>query len=109
MLSDLILLSEELHHPVVLMGDFNDRPWSVVHPALRRHFRDTFRATGKRRGATFQLGPFGLKLDHIYVSDEVGVVDCSVRRDGLASVASDHRPLVAEIELAPRAGETALR
>src|SRR5262245_49196199 len=37
LLSDTILLSEDLHHPVILMGDFNDRPISVVHRNLRSH------------------------------------------------------------------------
>lgn len=50
MVSDAILLSEDLHHPVVVMGDFNDRPISVVHRTLRKHFRDAFAAAGKRWG-----------------------------------------------------------
>ena len=100
MLSDAILLSEELKDPVVLMGDFNDRPVSVVHPQLREHFVDAFRATGKRLGATtFRYGPLNLRLDHIYVSPQIRVVDCAVCRTGKAKVASDHRPLIAEIEL----------
>lgn len=100
MLSDAILLSEELHHPVVVMGDFNDRPLSVVHSGLREHMIDAFRATGKGRGATFGFGPLRLRLDHIYVSHGIRVLDCSVRRKGAARIASDHRPLVAEVEVA---------
>ena len=50
MMSDLILLSKDLHHPVVLMGDFNDRPIPVVHRTLRRHLTDVFTACGKRGG-----------------------------------------------------------
>jgi len=99
MLSDAILLSEDLHHPVVLMGDFNDRPVSVVHSELRQHFVDAFGATGKRRCTTFVYGPLRLRLDHIYVSHQVRVVDCGVSATGDARIASDHRPLVAEIEL----------
>jgi endonuclease/exonuclease/phosphatase family metal-dependent hydrolase len=52
MVSDAILLSEELHHPIVLMGDFNDRPISVVHRILRQHFTDAFTAAGKHWGPT---------------------------------------------------------
>lgn len=101
MLSDAILLSEELHHPVVLMGDFNDRPVRVVHSQLREHFVDVFRRTGTRHGPTFRIGPLSLRLDHIYVSPDIRVIDCGVRREGDARVASDHRPLVAEIEVGP--------
>lgn len=99
MVSDAILLSKELQHPVVVMGDFNDRPISVVDRHLRRHFTDAFRAAGKRWGPTFKAGPVPLRLDHIYLSDRIRVLDCWVRNDELTRVASDHRPVVASVEV----------
>jgi endonuclease/exonuclease/phosphatase family metal-dependent hydrolase len=99
MLSDAILLSEQLHHPVVLMGDFNDSPLSVVHSGLRRHFRDAFRAAGRRWGPTFRAGVIPIRLDYIYVSPGIRVLDCVVRKDPLARVASDHLPVLATIEV----------
>jgi endonuclease/exonuclease/phosphatase family metal-dependent hydrolase len=99
MLSEAILLSEDLHHPVVLMGDFNDRPIPVVHRSLRRHFSDAYHAVGKYWGPTFKLGPVPIRLDHIYVSHQIRVLECWVRTDELARVASDHRPLVAIAEV----------
>src|SRR5688572_22516303 len=99
MVSDAILLSEDLHHPVVVMGDFNDRPISVVHRTLRKHFTDAFAATGKWWGPTFKIGPIPMRLDHIYVSASVRVLDCRVRNDALARVASDHRPVIASVEV----------
>lgn len=102
MVSDLILLSKDLRHPVVLMGDFNDRPIPVVHRTLRRHLTDIFTACGKRGGATFKAGPLRLRLDHIYVSAGIRVLDCRVRNDALTRVASDHRPVVASVEVAWR-------
>ena len=99
MLSDAILLAENLHHAVVLMGDFNDSPWSVVHSSLRRHFRDAFRAAGKRWGPTFRAGPLPARLDRIYVSPGIRVMDCFVRKDPLARVASDHLPVLATVEI----------
>lgn len=99
MLSDAILLSEELHHPVVIMGDFNDRPVSVVHHELRRHFADAFRSVAGKPGSTFRFGPLRLRLDHIYVGGEIRVRDAWVRRTGPAAVASDHQPLVADVDV----------
>lgn len=99
MLSEAMLLSEDLHHPVVLMGDFNDRPVPVVHDELRAHFQDAFVATGKRHGPTFWWGPVHLRLDHIYTSPGIRVLDSYVRNDALTRVASDHRPLIAVVEL----------
>jgi endonuclease/exonuclease/phosphatase family metal-dependent hydrolase len=99
MLSDAILLSKEVHHPVILMGDFNDRPIPVVNRKLRQHFTDAFTAAGKRWGPTFNFGPLPFRLDHIYVSRGIGVVDCRVRNDALTRVASDHRPVTATVDV----------
>jgi endonuclease/exonuclease/phosphatase family metal-dependent hydrolase len=99
MVSDAVLLGEELRHPVVVMGDFNDWPISVVHRNLQKHFRDAFAAAGKRWGPTFRFGPVPMRLDHIYVSRSVRVLDCRVRNDALARVASDHRPVIASVEV----------
>lgn len=99
MLSEAILLSEDLHHPVVLMGDFNDRPISVVHRNLRRHFTDAYNAVGKHWGPTFKVGPIPIRLDHIYVSRDIRVRECWVRTDNLTKVASDHRPVLAIAEV----------
>jgi endonuclease/exonuclease/phosphatase family metal-dependent hydrolase len=99
MLSDAILLSEDLHHPVLLMGDFNDSPISVVHRSLRKHFADAFSVVGKRWGPTFNIGPIPIRLDHIYCSRNIRVLDCRVRNDALTRVASDHRPVIASLEV----------
>ncbi|MCL5269556.1 MAG: endonuclease/exonuclease/phosphatase family protein [bacterium] len=99
MLSEAILLNEDLHHPVVLMGDFNDRPVPVVHRILRHHFNDVFKLAGKRCGPTFKWGPLRWRLDHIYASGDVHVVDAWVLNDRLTRVASDHRPILAEVEV----------
>jgi endonuclease/exonuclease/phosphatase family metal-dependent hydrolase len=99
MLSDAILLAEDLRHPVVLMGDFNDSPFSVVHSSLRRHFQDAFRAAGGRWGPTFRAGGIPLRLDYIYVSSAIRVLNCYVRKGPLALIASDHQPVIANVEI----------
>jgi endonuclease/exonuclease/phosphatase family metal-dependent hydrolase len=99
MVSDAILLSADLQHPVVVMGDFNDRPVPVVHRALRKHFTDAFTAAGRRWGPTFRVGPLPFRLDHIYVSRGIRVLDCRVGNDPLARVASDHRPVIASVDV----------
>src|SRR5436190_8213275 len=92
MLSDVVLLAEDLRQPTIVMGDFNDRPLSVVHKHLRTHFEDAFRLIGKRCGPTFSYGLLKLKLDHIYVSPGIRVLNSWVRKDPPARIASDHLP-----------------
>lgn len=100
LLSNAILLDEKLEDPIVIMGDFNDNPISVVHSRFRKHFNDAFKLTnGRKRGAaTFYWGPLKLKLDHIYVSERLKPVESYVVDTPLSRVASDHIPLVAVLE-----------
>jgi endonuclease/exonuclease/phosphatase family metal-dependent hydrolase len=99
LLSDAILLAKDLHHPVILMGDFNDSPLSVVHSRLRTHFQDAFSEAGGRWGPTFRVGFMPLRLDYIYVSSGIRVLNCFVRKDPQARVASDHLPVLATVEI----------
>lgn len=99
MLSEAILLSRDIEDPVLLMGDFNDRPVKVVHNHLMLYFKDAYKSTGKRFGPTFRLGPIPLRLDYIYTSPEIHIIDSWVRNDPLTRVASDHRPLLALIDV----------
>ncbi len=99
MLSESILLDQAATDPKVVLGDFNDRVFSVVHGQLRNHFVDAFQYKKARHGATFRWGPLKMRLDHIYVSDNLQPVDSYVSRFPLVKMASDHRPLVAVIQV----------
>jgi endonuclease/exonuclease/phosphatase family metal-dependent hydrolase len=100
LLSRSILLDRGLDHPVAILGDFNDRPISVVHSQLKDHFSDAFNLSGdKTNGATFCWGPLNLKLDHIYVSKQLLPVETYVVDTPLSRIASDHKPLVSKVEL----------
>ena len=83
--------------PTILMGDLNATPWSP-------YYQDLERATGLqnvRRGfgviATWPalLGPLGIPIDHVLVSDGVGVVDVRAGAD----IGSDHLPLVVDLSV----------
>lgn len=100
MLSEAILLDKRLEDPVVVMGDFNDKPISVVHSRFRGHFKDAFKLTGNRKErATFHWGPLRLQLDHIYVTEQLRPVEAHVVDTRLTRVASDHLPLVTTVEV----------
>lgn len=99
LLSESILLDRRLKHPVAILGDFNDRPISVVHSGLRDHFSDAFKLSGGKDDATFYWGPLKLKLDHIYLSDQLRPVETYVVNTPLSRIASDHIPLISKVEL----------
>jgi endonuclease/exonuclease/phosphatase family metal-dependent hydrolase len=90
--------------PTVLCGDFNARPRSLVYRMLTDRLRDAQLVVPHERTplSTFPSLLPVLRIDHVLVSPEVEVRGCSVVRGRLARLASDHLPLIADIELPGR-------
>lgn len=85
--------------PLVVCGDFNATPISPFYAKLTRDLRDAQARRSWRTSATWpSRWPF-LRIDHLFVSPDLRVVSSRVVRDTLARTASDHLPIVAEIEL----------
>ena len=98
MIGDLARQTEA--KPTLVMGDFND--WFPLSPIVRRIGAAIGRTLWQvpRRPTFPSLFPV-LALDRILVSRHGQVVRTRVPGDTLARVASDHRPLIAEIEFTP--------
>ena len=87
------------HRPMLLMGDFNAVPRSRAYRRLVRHLDDA--NAGRSHAATFPSRfPF-LRLDHIFMSGHMIVHSIAPVRTAQTAVASDHLPLVADIEILP--------
>ena len=82
--------------PVIVMGDFNLTPWSPL-------FVDFESSSGLKLAGgdnqivptwyTQQMFPFGLVLDHVFISDDLRCVGREIGRD----IGSDHRAVVVAI------------
>ena len=93
--------SEDCRAPVVLCGDLNARPSSAVCRRLAGRLRDAQSAApGHRARGTFPSRFAILRIDHLFVSPDVGVSAVEVPDWRLARVASDHLPLLAELRMA---------
>ncbi len=92
--------------PVILCGDLNDRPESRVVSRLTDEGTDAWRATGRGDGFTFPASAPRQRIDYVFVlgnsrSDSAAPavrLQPSLARV-LQSDASDHLPLLVEIEL----------
>ncbi len=103
LLSADILRDAALAHPLVLVGDFNSMSnRSAVPRWLRRQLVDCALAS-RNEAPTFPAWFPLLRLDHCYVDAAFRVVSVDVVRTRAARGASDHLPLVAELELLPGA------
>jgi endonuclease/exonuclease/phosphatase family metal-dependent hydrolase len=87
--------------PVILCGDFNARPGTRTYQEFARLLRDVEPAARKfNRSTYFSPFPFS-RVDHIFHGPAVTSREVHIVKTRLARLASDHLPLVAELEIRP--------
>ncbi|OBY05927.1 endonuclease [Rhizobium leguminosarum bv. trifolii] len=86
--------------PTILCGDFNAIPSSATYRLATRSLKDAQLAGDAAPRATFPSRYPLMRLDHIFVSDDLIVKQAAVLQNRLTRVASDHLPLFAEIGFA---------
>lgn len=79
--------------PVVLTGDFNAAPWSRLFQGFERQ-SNLSRTARTLPTWPLWLGPAGIPIDHVLGSEGV-----SGAGRAMGSVGSDHRPVIARIDL----------
>jgi endonuclease/exonuclease/phosphatase family metal-dependent hydrolase len=93
--------------PVIVCGDFNARPRSVVWQRLSAQLNDVqLGLSGHAVRATFPTPRALLRIDHLFVSRHFSVRRVEVPRTTTAMVASDHFPLCAELSLEEETDES---
>ena len=98
------MASEAFTAPAVLLGDFNASPLSKTYRMLTAVIRDAQAGLGRSPTATFPSGfPF-MRIDHVFVAGAVTVTRVASPFDARARVASDHLPLVVDLEFEPPPG-----
>ena len=94
---DLFAKHERL--PAIFSGDFNDTPDSELHKRMREKWTDSWSLAGQGPGLTMTSAQPTRRIDYIWVSDPKNFnlrwVDVPV------TDASDHLPVVAEMEFKP--------
>ncbi|MDB5452871.1 MAG: hypothetical protein JWO33_1449 [Caulobacteraceae bacterium] len=98
--SDQWLKSPACRGPVILLGDFNATATSVVYRTLCVGLQAARRlAPVKSPTSTFPSPLPVLRIDHLFVSDEIRVTDVFAPFGPLTRAASDHLPLVMDFEV----------
>ncbi len=86
--------------PVAICGDFNSRPHSKTYNIFARNLHDTSTNSSAPIQATYFSTMPLLRLDHLFVSQELVTKNTCVLTSRLAKMASDHLPLVTELSVA---------
>ncbi|MHB8111057.1 MAG: endonuclease/exonuclease/phosphatase family protein [Syntrophorhabdaceae bacterium] len=100
------LTSDRCRDPVILCGDLNSFPSSRVHRIIRTCMKDAHACTctGTPQATWPGKYPFA-RLDYIYVSEGISILDCSVLKSPLIRRASDHLPLMARLRVQDAGGD----
>ena len=86
--------------PSILLGDFNATATSVVYRTLTQRLKPARRLSPKSSPtSTFPSQLPVLRIDHLFVSEGIRVLDVFAPFDPLTRVASDHLPLVMDFEV----------
>ena len=94
--------------PAVLLGDLNATPYSQTYRMLQTVLRDAQAGRRSPPTSTFPSRfPF-MRIDHVFLAGDIEVRGIHSPYDARARLASDHLPLVVDIEVkAPAAAEPA--
>jgi endonuclease/exonuclease/phosphatase family metal-dependent hydrolase len=86
--------------PKILLGDFNATGASVVYRTFAAKLQPARRLSPRKTPTSTFPAPLPvLRIDHLFVSDEITVKDVFAPFDPLTRVASDHLPLVMDFEV----------
>jgi endonuclease/exonuclease/phosphatase family metal-dependent hydrolase len=94
---ELLALVQPEGLPKAVMGDFNAVPDTAEIRAMLEHFADAYAAVGPPPGYTFPALAPNERIDYIFLSPEPIPLGARV----MDSWASDHRPVVVQVRMAP--------
>ncbi len=77
-------------YPVIVTGDFNDTPYSVVYERLRRQLPNAFEDAGHGFGFTLNRAPQTIRIDNQFYDPRLQVLDLITHRE---QPYSDHYPV----------------
>lgn len=100
-----LLRAVDISGPRIVLGDFNDWTHGLVTRMLSAEFHFSDLAEHLTRTRSYPgIAPL-LHLDHIYCDQHLKVAGARFQRDGLALIASDHLPLIADLRIEGRGSQ----
>ncbi|MFN2517829.1 MAG: endonuclease/exonuclease/phosphatase family protein [Jatrophihabitantaceae bacterium] len=85
--------------PAIVAGDVNDGPGSPAWRALTEHRADAFATAGAGPAFTSTAANPHQRIDGVFVDPRITVVATRVLDQADVRIASDHRPLLVELDL----------
>jgi endonuclease/exonuclease/phosphatase (EEP) superfamily protein YafD len=86
----------ESKFPVIVTGDYNDTPYSVVYEQMRRTLPNSFEDAGRGFGFTYNRLPRFIRIDHQFHDADLTALDFQTIND---IKYSDHYPIVGTYQI----------
>jgi endonuclease/exonuclease/phosphatase family metal-dependent hydrolase len=96
---ELLASTASLDGPVVIAGDTNERPDGPAIARLCERFDDAWVRAGDGPDGTMPARAPAARIDDVFVSRDIVVTRAFIPQDGVVVRASDHRPVVADLEI----------
>jgi endonuclease/exonuclease/phosphatase family metal-dependent hydrolase len=96
---ELVELLEDVSPPIILGGDFNDRPQGAAPALVSKVLWDVWLRVGESTGESFPSTGPEARIDYLFVSDDVRPLKALVPAGDAFAAASDHLPLIAELAI----------
>lgn len=77
-------------YKVIVCGDYNEVPFSFAYHTMRQHFKNAFEEGGRGFGFSYNGILFFLRIDNMFYSPEMKIINFRTRRD---MPHSDHYPI----------------
>jgi endonuclease/exonuclease/phosphatase family metal-dependent hydrolase len=87
---------QDSDYPVIVTGDHNDTPYSVVYEELRRVLPNSFEEEGRGFGFTYNRPPGFIRIDHQFHDPIISVLDFETIN---YVKYSDHYPIVGTYDI----------
>ena len=87
---------EDSPHPLILVGDFNDIPYSYTYLTFKDFLQNSFEEAGEGLGFTYNEYPTFIRIDNQFSSEEFNVISHQVHDE---IKYSDHFPVSVVYEL----------
>ena len=88
------LIDEYKKYDVIVAGDFNDTPISTTYQRISKKLKCAFRNAGNGVGVSFLLKGFPVRIDHIFVSNDMNVYSTNIDNK---IKSSDHHPIITRV------------
>jgi endonuclease/exonuclease/phosphatase family metal-dependent hydrolase len=99
LLGEQWLQNPDCHGPVILCGDFNTLPRSAEYRKICHKLYDSQVVLAGHRPRSTWFGYYPVRrIDYVFVNASFQIHSNTVPRTGLEKVASDHLPLITELD-----------